>query len=77
MSNLIRAVYENGVLRPIGALSLAERAEVDLLILDPDDDLTADGLALLAQNGGAFDFLADDAEDIYRADEGEELEPGD
>jgi predicted DNA-binding antitoxin AbrB/MazE fold protein len=77
MSNLIRAVYENGVLRPVEELKLADRAEVDILIFDPDDDVTAEGLALLAQNGGAFDFLADEAEDVYSAEDGEELEPED
>ncbi len=69
MPRTIRAVYDHGVLRPLEDVKLPEQGEVTIVILD--DDLPADAMAQLAASGGAFDFLADPAEDVYTREDGE------
>ena len=36
MSRVIRAIFENGILRPLETLDLPERSEVELAIQAPD-----------------------------------------
>jgi len=36
MSRIIRAIFENGMLRPLEALDLPDRSEVELAIQAPD-----------------------------------------
>ena len=69
MSKVVKAVYENGVLRPLERVDLPSQGEVTIVILD--DDVPVEGIAEMALSGGSFDFLADPAEDIYTRDDGE------
>lgn len=46
MSNVIRAVYENGVLKPLGRVRLSER-QVCVVSIYPEDQWRADFDALL------------------------------
>jgi predicted DNA-binding antitoxin AbrB/MazE fold protein len=72
MSQTIRAIYENGILRPLEALSLADREHVRLTV-EPDssstisssvDNESADPLASLRVSTGISD-LAENFDD-YR-----------
>lgn len=69
MSKVVKAVYENGVLRPLERVDLPSQGEVTIVILD--DDVPVEGVAEMALAGGSFDFLADPAEDVYTRDDGQ------
>lgn len=71
MSNIFKAIFENGVLRPLSKLDLTEHEEVEFIILDKGDDLPAMAIAKLAETGKSFDFLADPEEDVYTLEDGE------
>jgi predicted DNA-binding antitoxin AbrB/MazE fold protein len=71
MSHTIHAVFENGVFRPMEKVRLPENQEVEIVI---QEDSETQGLAYVAENGGAFDYLADKQEDIYRITDGEPIE---
>jgi len=66
----VKAVYREGVLRPLEPLALPEDSTVTLAVLDTDD-LAAAGIAEAAVSGDAFDFLADSREDLYTLQDGE------
>ena len=66
----IRAVFRGGNFEPLEPIDLPEDTPVTVALVDPDD-LSADALAELARNGGAFDFLNDSREDIYCDSDGE------
>ena len=65
----IRAVYDHGVLRPLDPVDLPENRQVTLIVVE--DDVPVEALACAAVSGGAFDFLKDEAEDVYSAEDGE------
>lgn len=69
MSRVVKAIYENGVLRPLEPVDLPPQGEVTIVILD--DDVPVEGIAKMALAGGSFDFLAEPAEDVYTLDDGE------
>ena len=69
MPQTIQVVYENGVLRPVGKVNIAEHRTLEILILE--DDLPLSLVSRVAEQGGSYDFLHDAAEDIYTADDGE------
>jgi predicted DNA-binding antitoxin AbrB/MazE fold protein len=71
MPNTIKAIYENGVLRPLSSLKLAEHEEVEIVILQEGDDIPSVAIARMAHAGKSFTFLADPAEDIYTPQDGE------
>lgn len=71
MSRSIRAIFENGVLRPLDPVDLPAHRTYTLTVLE--EDLSAIDIAEVAASGRAFDFLADDAEDVYSPDDGEPL----
>ena len=73
MSGTIKAIYENGVLRPLSSVELAEREEVELIILDGEEDIPSHAIAGMAHAGGSFQFLAEEAEDIYTLEHGEKV----
>jgi predicted DNA-binding antitoxin AbrB/MazE fold protein len=66
----VKAVFSEGVLRPLEPLVLPEDSTVTVAVLDADD-LAATGIAETAAGGGAFDFLADSREDLYTLQDGE------
>lgn len=69
MPQTIHAIYENGVLKPLGKVDIPEHRALKILILD--DDLPLSLIARVAEQGGSYDFLHHSAEDIYTADDGE------
>ena len=74
MLKTIRAIYEKGVLRPLSRLSLREKQEVEIAILEcGDKEISPGNISRIAQTGGAFDFLSDPREDIYGPADGEEV----
>ncbi len=66
----IEAVFEDGVFRPLAKVKLPEHQRVSIVVT-VQDDLSAELLARVAENGGSFAFLADHAEDLYSPDDGE------
>lgn len=71
MRNIVKAVYENGVLKPLANVALSEHEQVEIIIVQSEDDLPAAGIAGLAQTSPSFKFLADPEEDIYTPTDGE------
>ena len=69
MGQPIRAIYEDGVLKPVGKVDIPEHRTLEILILE--DDLPLSLVSRVAEQGGSYDFLHDAAEDIYTADDGE------
>ena len=68
MSQLIHAVFENGVFRPTEKVRLPEHVEVDITIQENNE---TEGIARVAEESGAFDYLSDSDEDIYTITDGE------
>ena len=71
MLKTIKAVYDNGLFRPLESVSLPDRTEVKLIFLLPEDDLSSLAIAKLAEDSPSFAFLADPREDIYTLEDGE------
>lgn len=67
---VMEAVFEDGVFKPLDAVDLPEHQRVALRF-SVKDDLPAEFLAKVAEEGGAFDFLADPGEDLYSIEDGE------
>ena len=68
MPQIIHAVFENGVFRPTERVHLPEHVEVDITI---QDNCESEGIARVAEESGAFDYLSDSGEDIYTIADGE------
>ena len=68
----IEAVFEDGVFRPLAKVRLPEHQRVSIVVT-VHDDLPAELLAKVAENGGSFAFLADHAENLYSPDDGEAI----
>ena len=73
-----QAVYENGVFKPLQKMTLEPQREVYLVIViteegEKRDDLPLSALAESAMQGGSFDFLLDESEDIYTLEDGEPI----
>jgi len=71
MPNTIKAVFENGVLRPLSHVKLAEHEEVEIIILHEGEDIPSAAIARMAHAGKSFEFLSNTAEDIYSPLDGE------
>jgi predicted DNA-binding antitoxin AbrB/MazE fold protein len=69
MPQRIQAIYENGVLRPVGKVDIPEHRTLEIVVLD--DELPLSVIAQVAEQGGSYDFLHRASEDIYTADDGE------
>ena len=69
MPQTILAIYENGVLKPMGNVDIPEHRALEILILE--DDLPLSLIGQVAEQGRSYDFLRDAAEDIYTACDGE------
>lgn len=62
----IKGTYDGKVLRIFDKIRINSPKKVIITFLeDPDEDLTTEELHLIAQQGGAFDFLDNEEEDIY------------
>ena len=68
MSQIIHAIYENGVFRPTEKIRLPEHIEVDITIQDNSE---TEGITRVAEESGAFNYLSDSGEDIYTLTDGE------
>lgn len=66
----IRAVFRHGSIEPLEPVNLPENTPVTVAVPDADD-LSAQGIANLAEAGESFDFLNDPREDIYTESDGE------
>jgi predicted DNA-binding antitoxin AbrB/MazE fold protein len=66
----IRAVFQDGNLKPLEPIDLPENTRVTVALLD-GDDLSAEAIAELARKEKAFQFLNDPREDIYSESDGE------
>ena len=85
MIQVVEAIFEDGRFRPLERVLLKERRRVWLafvVIQEKENEVSyaARGnnlapllMTKLAEQGGAFDFLADPAEDIYSPKDGEEV----
>lgn len=71
MYRQIRAVYRNGIFKPLHKLNLPEEKIMKIIILE--DDLPNLTIASVAEKGGSYDFLQLHGEDIYTSKDGEEL----
>lgn len=71
MTTTIPAIYEAGVLKPLGKLGLRERQRVLIALFPADDNVPTFLISEAALHGKSFDFLADPAEDIYSLSDGE------
>ena len=71
MPQRIQAVYEDGVLKPLGKVDIPEHRTLDILILR--DDLPLSVIARVAEESGAYDFLHRAGEDIYTSEDGEAI----
>jgi predicted DNA-binding antitoxin AbrB/MazE fold protein len=69
MPQTIQAIYEDGVLKPLRKLDIAEHRTLEIFILE--DDLSLSLIARVAEEGGGYDFLHHAAEDIYTRDDGQ------
>jgi predicted DNA-binding antitoxin AbrB/MazE fold protein len=69
MGQKIRAVYEDGVLKPLNRLDIPEHHAVEILILE--DDVPVALVGRVAEQGGSYDFLHHPDEDVYTIDDGE------
>jgi predicted DNA-binding antitoxin AbrB/MazE fold protein len=69
MHRTVRAVFDRGILRPLEHLDLPDREEVTIVILDDDD--SSEEVAQIAGEGGAFEFLAGEAEEACTREDGE------
>ena len=66
----IHAIFRDGNLQPLEPIDLPENTRLMVALL-PDDDLSANAIAGIAQKDSAFDFLNDPREDIYSESDGE------
>jgi predicted DNA-binding antitoxin AbrB/MazE fold protein len=73
MAKNIKAIYENGVLRPLSELNLGEREEVEIIILNDSDDIPAAAIAAMSQMNKSFAFLDDPEENVYTLQDGESV----
>ena len=73
MPQAIIATYEKGVFKPSQRVDLKEYQKVKITISPFEEDLSADLLARVAEQGKRFDFLMDQREDIYSLSDGEEV----
>ena len=66
----IRAIFQGGNFKPLEPVDLPENTRLTVALLDTDD-LSADAIAELAHEGGAFDYLNDPREEVYSESDGE------
>lgn len=73
MSKTIEAIFENGVLKPLGKITAKEHERFKIILFPLEEDGSSLHLLQMAEEGGSFDFLKEKGEDIYSAEDGEKL----
>lgn len=68
----IRAIFQDGTLKPVEPLDLPENTPLTVALLD-SDELSAYAILELIRRDAAFEFLNDPREDIYTEADGEAL----
>jgi predicted DNA-binding antitoxin AbrB/MazE fold protein len=68
----IKAIYEDGVLKPLQRLDIPERQRVEVIILA--NDLPSSLIVEIAEQAGGYTFLGHPDEDIYTVGDGEEVD---
>jgi hypothetical protein len=68
----IRAIVQDGNLKPLGPINLPDNTQLTVALLDADD-LSADAISGLARDNESWQFLEDPREDIYSESDGEPL----
>lgn len=62
----IQGTYDGKILKIFDEIQIYSPKKVIITFLeDPVEDLTSGDLHVIAQQGGAFDFLENEEEDIY------------
>ena len=72
MPRTIEAIYEDGVIKPLGEIFAKEHEKLKIIYshLDEEDSIR---LLKLAEEGKSFDFLNEKEEALYSVDDGEEI----
>ena len=67
----VKAIYDGKNLKLLDKVSIKKPTNVLVTFLDDESDseIANEDLLLLAEKGGAFDFLNDPEEDIYTDDD--------
>lgn len=73
MSKIINAVFENGAFKPLDEVSAKEHEKFKIIFIPIEEEDSFLHLLKLAEDGGSFSFLKENQEDIYTAQDGEEL----
>ncbi len=73
MSKIIRAIYENGVFKPLDKIDAKEHGRFKLIYIPLEDEESPMDLLHMAEEGGSFDFLKEGEEEVYSVDDGEPL----
>ncbi len=62
----VQGIYDGKSLKLLDKIRITSPKKVIITFLDdPTEDITTDEIHYLVQEGGSFDFLAADEEDIY------------
>ncbi|RLD61375.1 MAG: hypothetical protein DRJ05_02770 [Bacteroidetes bacterium] len=62
----IQGIYDGKVLKVFDEIQINSPQKVIITFLEnPIEDINAEELHIIAQQGGAFDFLNNEGEDIY------------
>lgn len=69
MPQMVPAIYEDGVLKPLRKLDIPEHRKLEILIVE--DDLPLSLISQVAEQSGSYDFLNHVDEGIYTTDDGE------
>lgn len=71
MTQFIRALFEDGMFKPLSFVRFPEHLKVILAVNIPTDDVPSLLLNRLAEESPSYNFLSDPQEDIYTANDGE------
>lgn len=69
MPKIVEAVYENGVFKPLTEIPAREQERFKIIYY-PSEEFH---FLQMAEEGGSFDFLKEEAEDIYSSRDGKEV----
>ena len=72
MPKTIEAIYEDGVIKPLGKIFAEEHEKLKIIYSHLDEESPIH-LLKVAEKGESFDFLKEKEEDIYTANDGEDI----
>ncbi|HLD79732.1 MAG: hypothetical protein A3I11_07625 [Elusimicrobia bacterium RIFCSPLOWO2_02_FULL_39_32] len=72
MKQILKAIYEKGVLKPLKKIKFPEHKELIVTIQD-NDDLPSHLLTKAAEKSHSYLFLKKKGEDIYSLDDGKPI----